>query len=88
LNTIDPTKLESAWFQPLNLSSDFQVSKFAFNFNLYHHYASTKERPANDPTQTDETERKSVLFSLRQSGQACQRSFPGLSDPAVGLRTS
>jgi hypothetical protein len=27
-------KLESAWFQPLNLESDRLVSKFAFKFNL------------------------------------------------------
>ena len=30
----DPA-LESAWFQPLNLSSEKLVSKFAFKFNLY-----------------------------------------------------
>jgi hypothetical protein len=33
LNAVDPW-LETAWFHPLNLSSDFLVSKFAFKFNL------------------------------------------------------
>jgi hypothetical protein len=28
-------KLESAWFQPLNLKCDIPVSKFAFECNLY-----------------------------------------------------
>jgi hypothetical protein len=32
----DDQKLESAWFlQPLNLSSETLVSKFAFKFNSY-----------------------------------------------------
>jgi hypothetical protein len=34
LNPVD-TQLESAPFQPLNLSSEKLVSKFAFEFNLY-----------------------------------------------------
>jgi hypothetical protein len=33
-NQVD-SALQSAWFQPLNLSSEFLVSKFAFKFNLY-----------------------------------------------------
>jgi hypothetical protein len=33
LNAVDP-QLESAWFQPCNLSSDFLASKFAFKCNL------------------------------------------------------
>jgi hypothetical protein len=33
LNPVYP-ELESAWFQPLSLSSDILVSKFAFKFNL------------------------------------------------------
>jgi hypothetical protein len=34
LNPVYP-QLESAWFQPLNLSSEKPVSKFAFKCNLY-----------------------------------------------------
>jgi hypothetical protein len=34
LNPVDP-QLESASFQPLSLSSEKLVSKFAFKFNVY-----------------------------------------------------
>jgi hypothetical protein len=39
LNAIDP-ELESAWFQPLSLTRDILVSKFAFTFNLYRYNES------------------------------------------------
>ena len=45
LNPVDAVALESAWFQPLNLSTEILVSKFAFKFNLYH-YASGAGRGA------------------------------------------
>jgi hypothetical protein len=40
LNSVDPY-LESIQFQPLSLSSDFLVSKFAFKFNLYRYNAAS-----------------------------------------------
>jgi hypothetical protein len=37
----------------------------------------TKEDPASSPDPTTSTERKSVTFSLQQSGDACTRRLPG-----------
>jgi heterogeneous nuclear ribonucleoprotein F/H len=47
LNALD-TKLESAWFQPFNLTYEVHekpVSKFAFKFNLYR-YTSAEDSAA------------------------------------------
>ena len=46
LNALD-TKLESAWFQPFNLTYEVHekpVSKFAFKFNLYRYTSDCKEQ--------------------------------------------
>jgi hypothetical protein len=45
LNPIDP-QLESARFQPLSLSSEKLVSKFAFKFNLRHYNVHARPRHA------------------------------------------
>jgi hypothetical protein len=41
--------LKIAWFQPLCLKCDLQVSKFAFKFNLYRYSVGSRHRvPASD----------------------------------------
>jgi hypothetical protein len=46
LNPVDP-QLDTAWFQPLNLSSEELVSKFAFfKFNLCRYTAYAAETAA------------------------------------------
>jgi hypothetical protein len=55
LNPVDP-QLESAWFQPSNISSDFLVSTFAFKFNLYRYTEATK----NTSSVTSPTSKKRI----------------------------
>ena len=77
--------------QSLELNHEKLLSSVAFDFNMRPYIlvspvglegSETKEAPPNPP-ETTSTERKSGTFELQQSGAACARHFPGLSDPAV-----
>jgi hypothetical protein len=72
LSAVD-IQLESAWFQPFNLSSVFLVSKFAFKFNLYR-YSSAK---LDDYVPSESS-------SVSRGGDAFVKAFK----PVVGLYTT